>query len=162
LLSVRNAVNATINAAVPEHSTCAAGTFSSSASAPSNDRRTGRKSRQRSGKPAVGGTSRQRSNMTVLRTAETQQHDAGDDADRALPAITTTTMLIDPTSTACESGMSDRSASQATNSRQKQAMPPHNRGERNIDFQSPVAADLKARCPAVSSRMLAIQRTTAR
>src|SRR5713226_1772740 len=71
-------VRAMMSAAVPEHSSCTAGTSRNAASLASRESESmrGRKSRQRSGRPAVGGISRQRSGMAVLRFAEAQQNDA--------------------------------------------------------------------------------------
>src|SRR5258708_4141519 len=87
-----------------------------------------------------------------------------------LPASATTTMLIEPIRIACESGMRESSASQTTNSRQKQRIPAQSVGERSIPFHrchSPstlpvTAADLNASRPAVSSRTLPIQSQVAR
>src|SRR5260370_41299299 len=78
-------VRAMMSAAVPEHSICAVGTPRSSASVVPRESTfaRGRKSRHRRGRPAVGGTSRQRSGMAVLRLAEAQQNDAEHDAGRA-------------------------------------------------------------------------------
>src|SRR5437763_3776050 len=80
----------------------------------------------------------------------------------------TTTILIDPINTASDRGISDSSANQTANSRTKQVMPIHNRGERNICFQRcscssswAEAADLNAKCPTVSRTMFAIQKTRA-
>src|SRR5258706_1873479 len=77
----------------------------------------------------------------------------------------TSTIWIDRINTACDRGMSDSSANQTANSRTKQVMPIHNRGERNICFQRcnsssswADAADLKAKCPTVSRTMCAIKK----
>ncbi len=78
-------------------------------------------------------------------------------------------MWIEPIRIACESGISESSASQTMNSRQKQRMPAQSVGERSILFHrchSPSAlpvteADLNASRPAVSSRTLPIQRQVA-
>src|SRR5229473_1978715 len=78
-------VRMTINAAVPEHSICTAGTSSNEARPSSSVSVVAeKKSRQRSGSPAVGGTScRWSGRFTMLRLAEAQQNDAGDDAGGA-------------------------------------------------------------------------------
>src|SRR5258706_15934222 len=78
-------VRAMMSAAVPEHSTCTAGTSSSAASLASRESELmrGRRSLQRRGSPAVGGISRQRSGMALLRLTEAQQNDADHDTDGA-------------------------------------------------------------------------------
>src|SRR5436305_1025131 len=78
-------VRAITSAAVPEHSSCTEGTSRNAANTCSSESRRapGTKSRHVIGRPAVGGTSRQRLGMALLRLADAEKNDSCDDAGRA-------------------------------------------------------------------------------
>jgi hypothetical protein len=78
----RIAISATIKHAVPEHSSCACAIFAGRNAARLPH---GHQSDQRIGKPAVGGTSPQRSSLAIEILAQSKANDARDNGDTAEP-----------------------------------------------------------------------------